>query len=172
MLALLAYIRRGTLNNKTITRGSRREGILITLDGKIETTYSQGLGCETNNVAKVLALQKGLHIAKKQGINELIVVRDSILIIQNLFDNVLPSYMHIRQLIRKIQNLSNSFRKIDFFHVIRKLNGKADHATNIATTLGKGVLVKNGSSTFFQVPQDQGLWSRGLTSCLPHGARC
>ena len=89
----------------------RGGGILITLDEKLESTFSWGLGRETNNVAEALALWKGLHLSRNQGINELIVLGDSRLIIQALFDNSLQSQMHIRQLIRKIQNLAKSFYK-------------------------------------------------------------
>ena len=76
-------------------------------------------------------------------------------------------------MIRKIQSLSNSFRKIGFFHVLRKLNGKADHAANIAPTLGKGLLVKNDSSTFFPNRIGPGLMVlRARDMLLPRGARC
>ena len=50
-------------------------------------------------------LWKGLQIAKTWGINEIIVLGDSRVIIQALAENTLPSQMQLHQLIRKIQDL-------------------------------------------------------------------
>jgi hypothetical protein len=48
--------------------------------------------------------------------------------------------------------LSNSFQKIDFFHVLRQLNGEADQAAKAATPLSKGQLSLNGTLFFDPLP--------------------
>ena len=123
----------------------------------MEFNFSWGLERETNNIAEALALWQGLQIAKTRGINEIIVLGDSRIIIQALAENTLPSQMHLRQMIRKIQALVSSFRKIEFFHILRKFNNKADRGTNIGSALGYGILKCNGLSSFCQLPWDPGL---------------
>ena len=73
---------------------------------------------------------------------------ESRVIIQALTENTLLSETQLRQLIRKIQALVIYFRKIEFFHILRKLNMKEDLATNIASTLGYIILMWNGVSSF------------------------
>ena len=80
------------------------------------------------------------------------MIGDSRLVIQDLTTNSLPSQMQIQQLIKKIQNLAKSFRRIEYFHVLRSLNDKADQAVNVASTLSKGTLVLNGISSSYQIP--------------------
>ena len=118
----------------------------------MEFNLSWGLGRETNNIAEALALWQGLQIAKTRGINEIIVLGDSRIIIQALAENTLPSQMQLRQLSRKIQALVTSFHKIEFFHILRKLNSKVDLVTNIGYALGYEIFMWNGVSAFFQLP--------------------
>ena len=77
---------------------------------------------------------------------------DSRVIIKSIAENTLLSQMQLRQLSRKIQASVTSFRKIEFFHILRKLNSKVDLAANIGSALGYGILMWNGVSAFFQLP--------------------
>ena len=132
--------------------GLQGGGVFIIPDGEMEFNLSWGLGMETNNIEESLALWQGLQITRTQGINEIIVLGDSRVIIQALSENTLPSQMHLRQMMRKIQALVSSFRKIEYFHILRKFNGKADRAENIGSTLGCGILRCNGSNSFCHLP--------------------
>jgi hypothetical protein len=60
--------------------------------------------------------------------------------------------MKLRQLFKKIQRLSKSFQKIEFFHVLWHLNGEADQATKASTHLSKGQLSLNGTLVFIPLP--------------------
>jgi ribonuclease HI len=91
-------------------------------------------------MAEALSLWQGLTQAQELGINEILVIGDSRLLIHALVTNSLPNQMKLQQLLKKIQRLSKSFRKIDFFHVLRHLNGEADQAAKVATPLSNGLL--------------------------------
>ena len=67
---------------------------------------------ETNNVVEALAIWKGLLQARNQGILDLTVIGDSRLIIQELVTISLPSQLILRQLLRRIQNITISFQKM------------------------------------------------------------
>jgi hypothetical protein len=73
------------------------------------------------------------------------VIGDSKILIQAMVTNTLPNQMNLRQISKKILWLSHSFHKIDFFHVLRQLNGEADQAAKAATPLSKGQLSINGT---------------------------
>ena len=121
--------------------------VLINPDGQMETNFSWGLGIETNNISKALALWQGLLISKNQRISDITVLGDSRIIIQAMVENSLPNQMHLQHLIRKIHVLSLSFHKIDFFHILHNHNKEANLAANIGTTLSSGVLLINGISS-------------------------
>jgi hypothetical protein len=80
------------------------------------------------------------------------VIGDSQILIQTLVTNSLPKQMKLRQIFKKIQRLSNSFRKIEFFHVLRHLNDEADHAENTAIPLRKGQISLNGTLYIASLP--------------------
>ena len=103
-------------------------------------------------MAEALALFQGLQLAKSQGINEIIVIGDSRLVIQALLISSPPSQLNIHHLIKKLQILATSFQKIDYFHVLRKHNTKADQAMNFASCLDKGILVLNDTSSYCHIP--------------------
>jgi ribonuclease HI len=117
-----------------------------------ELVYSWGLGEETNNIAEALSLWQGLAQARKLAIKEIMVIGDSWILIQAMVTNSLPNQMKLRQIFKKILRLSNFFQKIEFFHVLRHLNGEADRAAKEATPLGKGQLSLNGTLFFDPLP--------------------
>ena len=98
-----------------LTSAAGGAGVFFTPDGIIETTFSWGLGTETNNIAEALALWKGLVIAKNKGITRLTVLGDSRIVIQAIVEGTLPNHLHLRQLLTKIQYLVCSFHKSYFF---------------------------------------------------------
>ena len=73
-------------------------------------------------------------------IKDVIVSKDSCLIIQDLATNPLSSQVRLRHIIRGIQRFVNSFRRIDFFHILRGLNDEANKVAKKELTMGKGTL--------------------------------
>ena len=129
-----------------------RGGVFFTPDGIIKTTFSWGLGTETNNIAAALALWQGLVIAKNKGITRLNVLGDSRIVIQAMVEGNLPNHLHLRQLLSKIHSLARSFHKAEFYHVLRIHNKEVDLVANLGSMLSPGSLQINGSHEFFPLP--------------------
>ena len=69
---------------KLVAWGGSGGVVFISPDSQLETNFSWRIGRETNNIAEALALWQGLMIAMSWGINDLIVLGDSRIIIQAL----------------------------------------------------------------------------------------
>ena len=96
-------------------------------------------------MTEALALWQGLQLAKAQGINDIVVIGDSRLVIQALTTSIPPTELTIRHLLRKIQSVVPFLQAIGFFHVLGKHNTLADLAANLASSLDKGVLLLNAT---------------------------
>ena len=103
-------------------------------------------------MVETLVLWQGLRIAKMLGISELIATGDSRIVICSLAENIMPNQMTLRQLIHKIVAQVSSFKKIEFFHVLRKNNSKADYEANKGSSLIPGELILNGQGSFCSPP--------------------
>ena len=51
--------------------------------------------------------------------------------------------MRMDRMIRRVKSLTKSFRKVEFFHILRELNDLADQAANKAMGLSKNELSVN-----------------------------
>jgi ribonuclease HI len=89
----------------------------------------------SNDLAKVYALWCGLNLAKKKGIERLLVIGDSLLVIQAVIGPGSPSSNKIISLLKSIKRLAQSFKQICFFHIKRGLNAKADSWAKKAKSL-------------------------------------
>jgi ribonuclease HI len=118
----------------------------------IELEFSWGFGEDTNNIAEALALWQGIFQLKALGITDVLVFRDSRLIINAINSHSLPQNMRLRHLLQKIKNLIHFFHKIEFFHILRDLNSDFDRAANKATLLSKGNLTLNDKTHCFAIP--------------------
>ena len=86
------------------------------------------------------------------GISELTVIGDSRIVICALAENLMPNQMTPRQLIHKIVAQVSSFKKIEFFHVLRKKNSKADYEANKGSSLSPRELILNDQGSFCSPP--------------------
>ena len=93
---------------------------------------------------EALDLWQGLRIAKAMGISELTIIGDSRIVIRAQVENLMPNHMALRKLIHKIMAQSSSFKKIDFYHVLRENNSIADLEANKGSSLSLGELILNG----------------------------
>ena len=119
-------------------------GILMNPEGSIDLTYSWGLGTDTNNISWALALWQGLHQDMGLNIKELMIFKDSILIINALATNSIPMHMKLHHLLKKNKILLSSFHFVQVFLVLMELNGEVDKEANLDAPLGKGTLILNG----------------------------
>lgn len=108
-------------------------GFVLVTEGN-EFTDSGYIGSNiTNNVAEYTALVRGLERAQKESIGELSVNGDSELIIKQMTgeygvhdDKLIPLY-------QRASNIASEFETIEFTHMSRENNKKADDlASNAA----------------------------------------
>ena len=79
------------------------------LDGLTELTYSWGLRVDTSNMAKGLALSKGIHQYLLLNVKEIIVFGYTRMIIQAIVSHKIPKHMKLQHLLKKIKDLLVSF---------------------------------------------------------------
>lgn len=87
---------------------------------------------ETNNVAEYSGLIIGLERAVEMGIRQLIVKGDSKLVIEQMKGAYQVKSANLKLLYSKAKQLASAknFEKIDFIHVYRNENKKADELSN------------------------------------------
>ena len=94
-------------------------------------------------MAEAYGLWQGLNQLKVIGAEEVMVFGDSRIIIQELNGGSRSKNERIVRLIKRIRSKANTFRKIQFFHVLRNLNGLADSAANKSIAIGLNELNVN-----------------------------
>ena len=87
---------------------------------------------ETNNVAEYTGMLIGITHAVEMGIRRLVVKGDSNLVVQQMNGKFLVKSPNIRPLYVSAQNMSRNFDSINFIHVYRNMNARADELANLA----------------------------------------
>ena len=90
---------------------------------------------ETNNVAEYNGLIIGLEEAVHQNIKNLQVKGDSELVIKQMNNLYKVKAEKLLPLFNKAKQLQTNFTNIQFQHIYRKNNTRADHLSNIALNL-------------------------------------
>ena len=85
---------------------------------------------ETNNVAEYTGLIMGLHEARQRNISRLLVRGDSELIIKQMNGQYAVKSENIRHYHQAAKDLAAQFKWIEFRHVYRKDNARADELSN------------------------------------------
>lgn len=85
---------------------------------------------ETNNVAEYSGLLLGLNEAIKRNITNLVVKGDSKLVIEQLKGSYKVKSARLLPFYEKAKNLSKSIKSIQFVHVYRTENKRADELSN------------------------------------------
>jgi ribonuclease HI len=114
--------------------------------------YALGLGIDTNNNAEAMALWQGLRQASKHGIQNLVIVGDSRLVIRAIIHRSKTQSAKLNNLLDKIHLLLRCFSSYKIFHVLRELNEKADVEANKGALLAPGNLNLNGSLSTVELP--------------------
>ena len=127
-------------------------GVITESNGNVISTYSWGLGTDSNNKAEFCGLLQRLRIAQTKGITNIMVFGDSRLLIQAIIRKNRPSHIHLAQIFQQNRMLSKNFQTIKFYHVLRGLNTLADKAVNEGTLLGRGILHMDGVETRCDIP--------------------
>ena len=85
---------------------------------------------ETNNIAEYTGLIMGLNEAVRQNIRTLTVKGDSELIIRQMTGRYKVKSENMLEMYERAKELEKQFDKIDYFHVYRHLNCRADALSN------------------------------------------
>ena len=86
----------------------------------------------TNNHAEYAGLILGLQQAKEMGINILRVEGDSLLVINHMQGIYKCKSINLIELYDKAKELEKSFESIEYHHIYRNKNKRADQLSNIA----------------------------------------
>ena len=94
--------------------------------------YYKYIGKETNNEAEYMGALKGIRKAISLNIRDLKVFGDSNLIIQQIKGAWKVKSANLKPIYNEIKGLLHHFDTIEFSHVYRKNNKRADELANIA----------------------------------------
>ena len=112
--------------------GDASIGVSISLDGKEIHTISREIGIATNNEAEYQALIDGLNYCIDNSINEVDVFLDSKLVIEQVNKNFKVKAKNLKEFNIQVENLIKEFKYIEFNHVYREDNKRADQLANMA----------------------------------------
>ena len=112
--------------------GDASIGVSISFDGKEIHTISREIGIATNNEAEYQALIDGLNYCIENSINEVDVFLDSKLVIEQVNKNYKVKAHNLKEYNSQVENMIKEFKYIEFKHVYREDNKRADQLANIA----------------------------------------
>jgi ribonuclease HI len=115
-------------------------GIVLDPKGNQENTFEWGLGRASNNQVETLALFQGLRILDESYIKRLIVIGDSTLVIKLMLRASSLSDGKLIRIVKRIRKEVARFKSIEYYHILRELNQKADQLANMAAQLNCGAL--------------------------------
>ncbi|MEX2055021.1 MAG: ribonuclease HI family protein [Candidatus Andersenbacteria bacterium] len=105
--------------------------VLNIIDGET-IEGAEYIGEATNNHAEYAALQRGLAMAQKKGVQEITCYLDSELVVKQLKGEYRVKHALLRPLYENVQQLARQFDRISFQHIVRAKNKKADLLVNKA----------------------------------------
>ncbi|MCF7846893.1 MAG: ribonuclease HI family protein [Candidatus Gracilibacteria bacterium] len=106
--------------------------ILLDEDKKMIAQDSVWCGIQTNNFAEYTGLIRGLELALENKITELEVFLDSNLIVEQMSGNWKIKNANLRPLWERACALREQFEAIQFAHIPREKNTRADRLANQA----------------------------------------
>ena len=105
-------------------------GLIFYPSGKLETSFSWGVGQTTNNQAKLFAFLKACQLAKEVGHNNLQIFGDSEIIIKILnFDSMFNS-LSLNVTMQWLHYILIDFDSVSSFHILHNLNKQTDLKAN------------------------------------------
>lgn len=112
-------------------------GVVISQGDKILKECGKTIGEATNNVAEYSAVVWALEILHKEFGDksktvEVLIKADSELIVKQLKGEYKVKDLNLQKLFIKVYNLRQKFGKVDFTHIRREQNKRADELVNEA----------------------------------------
>ncbi len=106
-------------------------GIIIKQNEKILIEHSEFLGIRTNNQAEYEALKRALEICNTLD-KEITIFSDSELLVNQRNTKYKIRNQNLKMISREISNLEKNFEKVQYRHIPREKNNKADRLANKA----------------------------------------
>ena len=120
--------------------------MIFYLGGKLETSFSWGIGKTTNNQAKLFALLKACQLAKEAGHNNLQIFGDSEIIIKILNSDSMFNNLSLNVTMQRFHFILIDCDSVTSYHVLRDLNKLEDLKANQGCLLPVGMLSVNEGS--------------------------
>jgi ribonuclease HI len=111
--------------------GKAGAGSVMYKDGAEIWAKSEYLDNQTNNYAEYMGLINGLKYATSNDISKLTVYGDSMLIIKQMRGEYAVKSTNLMKLHSEAKNLKMSFKEVEFLHVYRDGNKRADELANM-----------------------------------------
>ena len=112
--------------------GAAGIGAVLYFEDKEIWCSNQYIGIKTNNESEYMALILGLNQALMRSIHELIVCGDSLLVINQMKGIYKVKNKNLLELYNYTKMLCDNFKYIEFNHVYRNCNKRADRLANLA----------------------------------------
>ena len=106
----------------------------------------------SNNKAKAYGLILGLKILRDRKINNAIIFGDSSLIIQVMVSKSPPKNLALNQILHRAKNLATHIGKIEYYHILREKNEKADLQENEGVQRNIGQVIIDGITYHIPIP--------------------
>lgn len=107
-------------------------GAVAYRDGQELLTISKAIGVTTNNVAEYTALKEGLRKLQSEGFKNIEVKADSELMIKQLNGIYKVKNPNLKPIFLEIKELEKDFDRVNYLHVRREFNKRADELANLA----------------------------------------
>ncbi|MGN6349233.1 MAG: ribonuclease HI family protein [Candidatus Nitrosocosmicus sp.] len=117
-------------------------GVIVKYNNKVLMEHSEFVGIRTNNQAEYEALRRALEICIKLD-SELTIFSDSELLVNQRNVKYKIRNQHLKVISREIASLEKNFEKVEYKHIPREKNSKADRLANKALD----AYIKNMSRT-------------------------
>lgn len=125
-------------------------GVIVKDHNKVLIEHSEFLGIRTNNQAEYEALRRALEICINLD-KEIMIFSDSELLVNQRNVKYKIRNQNLKIISREITNLERNFEKVEYKHIPREKNNKADRLANKALD----EYIKNSYYTQQQMPKEK-----------------
>jgi len=101
-------------------------------DGRVLEEVGEKIGMATNNVAEYRALLRGIELAAAQGVTELELIGDSMLVVRQVEGGFKVKNAGLKKLHAEVKKALAGFDSWSIRHVLRAENADADRLVNEA----------------------------------------
>lgn len=124
--------------------GKAGAGAVIYKNGEEFKSISVYVGeKETNNTAEYVGLIEGLKLAFSNDITNLVVKGDSQLVIKQMKGEYKVKAVNLKILQIKAKQVADKFENIEFIHIKRELNKKADELARLGKDNNSDIFMKD-----------------------------